>query len=787
MTAAPPIRVPLAGLVASLLTALTLVPLIRGTGWLSAAFAMLAVVAAVGVLLRQVIRVWPVVVAGQGVALALTVTALFARDSTVWGPLPGPETLADLQHLLSAGLEVTRRQTPPVEATRGLILLAAGGVSLVGFAVDVIAVSLRRPAVAGLPLLAVYCVPTAVLPGGLDWPYFVLAGTGFLILVGADAGDRVRDWGRVLGDGPREELPPGAPLRGARRVGAVSLAVAAVVPALIPGLGDRLVGPPSGPGAGDGDESTIRVVNPILDLRRNLGSRSDAVVLTYRSDAPSPAPLRIVTDDSFNGTTWAPSVGTILRSQEVQSGMPVPPGLSSQVPVVRHSTQIKVGDLEETYLPLPYPATRVDISGTWLWDADTFNVVGWGTTTKEQSYRVDHLDVRPTSEQLAGAGPAPSSVVTRYTALPSNLAPEIAATAQRVAGTGTPYRQAVRMQSWFRSGGGFTYSETLPGDGRSDSGQDAVATFLRQREGYCVQFASAMAVMARTLGIPARVAVGFLPGDRALDGTYSIRLRDAHAWPELYFEGTGWVRFEPTPTLRAGAAPDWTVPPAPTPTTSPSPGPTSAPVPSRGSATVRPDRGVEPSTDPALPSPPVRVLRAVPWRAAGVVLLLLLLLTAPRLAVVAVHGRRWRSAGSPRERAEAAWEELRERLSDLGVNWPGSWTPRSVQRWLSAERELDGPATAALARLVDDLERARYARPSQLSRPAGERVEDLRVVARAVSRTVGRRAWWRALLVPASGMAALARVLREVDVAADEASRRASALRDQARRSVGNR
>ncbi len=786
MTPATQTRVGLAAMVATLLVALTLSPLIQGLGWFVATFVVLALITGSGIAVRQLVRQWPVVVAAQVVVGALALTSLFVRDSALWGVLPGPDALGALRELLDNGMRVTRDDAPPVEATRGLILLATGGVSLVGLAVDVIAVSLRRPAVAGLPLLAVYCVPTAVLPGGLSWPYFALAGVGFLVLVGADAADRVRGWGRVLGTPDAAGLDASAPLHGARRVGAACLAIAVVVPALVPGLGQRLIGNGAGLGPGNGNGSTIRVINPILDLRKNLGARSNTVVIRFRADDQSPIPLRIVTDDVFDGSLWAPSSGTLAGSQRVQSGLPnPPPGLDASVPSTNHTMRIDVvGPLEETYLPLPYPTTKVDIGGTWLWDADTLNVVGWGTTTaKGLSYTAYYRSVAPSAAQLESAPAPPAAVVQRDTKLPAHLPASISRTARTVAGTGSSYQRAVALQAWFRSGGGFTYSDTLPGDGRSDSSESAVARFLTQKVGYCVQFASAMAVMARTLGIPARVAVGFLPGTRGSDGSYSVSLRDAHAWPELYFGGVGWVRFEPTPATRTGAAPAWTVPLPATALPQPS---TTATAPAPGhAATPAPDGGAQQPSATTGTSLLVRLWGGIPWRVVGVLALLLLALAAPRFAAAAVRRRRWRRATTPQGRAEAAWDELHDRLSDLGVSWGTAWTPRGLQHRLAHDHGLGDAPLAAMSRLVDDLERARYARPEQVSRPAGERVDDVSQVIRAVTGTVEARVRRLAWLFPRSGLAALVRVARGMDAAADQATQRASTLRHQVRRAVG--
>ncbi len=118
----------------------------------------------------------------------------------------------------------------------------------------------------------------------------------------------------------------------------------------------------------------------------------------------------------------------------------------------------------------------------------------------------------------------------------------------------SPAEKAAAIQAYLRSSE-FSYStERLPG-----SGYQALENFLlRDHKGYCEQFASAMAMMARVVGIPSRVSVGFLPGDRDGD-SWRVSIRDMHAWPELYFAGYGWVRFEPTPASITGAAPSWTV------------------------------------------------------------------------------------------------------------------------------------------------------------------------------------------------------------------------------------
>ena len=129
-----------------------------------------------------------------------------------------------------------------------------------------------------------------------------------------------------------------------------------------------------------------------------------------------------------------------------------------------------------------------------------------------------------------------------YLELPSDFPSSVRNTAVTVtAGAATTYDAMVAMQNWFRTQ--FTYSLDVP----QGHGNNAIEAFLRQRIGYCEQFAGTFAAMARSIGVPARVAVGFTQGVQQADGSFSVLGKNAHAWPEVWFDGLGWVAFEPTP------------------------------------------------------------------------------------------------------------------------------------------------------------------------------------------------------------------------------------------------
>ena len=129
-----------------------------------------------------------------------------------------------------------------------------------------------------------------------------------------------------------------------------------------------------------------------------------------------------------------------------------------------------------------------------------------------------------------------------FLGLPDDVPDTVSDTAAEVtAGATTDYDRLIALQNWFRDN--FEYSTEV----QSGHGNDAIENFLQIRKGYCEQFAATFAVMARTLGIPSRVAVGYTQGRLRSDGWYSVLGRNSHAWPEIWFDGIGWVDFEPTP------------------------------------------------------------------------------------------------------------------------------------------------------------------------------------------------------------------------------------------------
>ncbi len=151
----------------------------------------------------------------------------------------------------------------------------------------------------------------------------------------------------------------------------------------------------------------------------------------------------------------------------------------------------------------------------------------------------------PGAEQLRAAGQEyPAAISLTNLQLPPRLDRRIPELARKVtAGAATPYDRALAIERYLNSNFGYTLQ--LP----KTETRDPLAQFLFERkEGHCEYFASAMAVMLRTIGIPSRVVNGFRGGElNDLTGSYMVRARDAHSWVEAYFPGSGWATFDPTP------------------------------------------------------------------------------------------------------------------------------------------------------------------------------------------------------------------------------------------------
>ncbi|MGW0117444.1 transglutaminase family protein [Streptomyces sp. NPDC003327] len=724
-------RLTLAAWGATLMAAGALLPLVKPATWIFTAAFVLGLLSGVGTLTRRVPLARPLTLLAQVGVAVLALTPVFAREQAVLWLIPGPEALAHAAELFRAGADDVSRYAIPAPDTEGIRLMLVGGVVTIGLLVDALAVTFRRAAPAGLPLLALYSVAAGLSGGGAGWLWFLLAASGYLLLLLAEGRDRLSQWGRVFGGAQRSGRPGSAagsggpafaPVRTGRRIGAVAMGIALVVPLALPGLTGGLFGGAGENGPGSGKGGTISAVNPLVSLQENLRQQEDREVLRYRTNAEDTSGmyLRLVALDQFDGTSWKSSVRPI---EDVPDLLPFPEGLAQGVRAPEVTSNFVASEAyEQKWLPMPYPAARVDIQGRWRYEPAGRMLVGDDKqTTSGARYQVVSLDVRPTAGQLAAAGPAPERLRREYTKVPESLPEDVRAQALRITrGAENDYEQAVKLQDWFAREGGFRYDVEV----ESGTGVKAISRFLKDKEGFCVHFSFTMAAMARTLGIPARVAVGFMPGTTQTDGSLSVGIRDAHAWPELYFEGVGWTRFEPTPSR--GAAPEYTR------STTPS-GSATGPAQPQPSVSAQPS--VAPSASESCPPQLRRLGECGPDAAAGAassdgggtnpLLVLLIVLGAVVVLALPLLPMLWRSRVRARRLrsgdALAVWAEINDTAWDYGVEPDESRTPRTTAARLVRRGELRGESAEAVHRVARAVEETLYApSPRAVAGLAGE-------------------------------------------------------------------
>ncbi|MEV8125538.1 DUF3488 and transglutaminase-like domain-containing protein [Streptomyces sp. NPDC085944] len=759
-------RLSLCAWAATLMTACALLPLVDPATWILQAAVLLAAQSGVGAVARRVPLARPLTIAAQALVTLVLLTLVFAREQAVAGLVPGPQAFQHFADLLrQGGDDIARYAIPAPLESDGIRLMLVGGVLVVGLLVDTLAVSFRSAAPAGLPLLALYSVAAGLSEGSADWLWFLVAAAGYLMLLLAEGRDRLSQWGRVFGGSPRS---PGAdqgralaPVRTGRRIGAFALGIALVVPLALPAMdGGLLDSAGGGVGSGTGGGGTISAVNPLVSLRDSLNVNEDREVLTLRTDSESLSDLylRIVSLDDFDGTTWKPSKRHITAVPD--GTFPTPAGLGPDIRRTEIRTLISAADdFAQDWLPMPYPPSGVRVAGNWRYEPVGMTLVGdHGQNTRGLTYEVRSLSLQPTAQQLAAAPQASAALRREYTELPDSLPEVVARTARGVtAGAANPYEQAVKLQEYFAVNGGFEYDTHVD----IGSGSEAIARFLKEKEGFCVHFSFAMAAMARSLGIPARVAVGFAPGSPQADGSVSVGLRDAHAWPEVYFEGVGWTRFEPTPTRGSTPAytitdrPGSTVPDPALPSRNSQAEPSAAP--SESDTCSPQDKKLDAcATDSAAAAPVTggdgpKWYTLLGWALAGLVVLLIPI--APllwRLRVRAVrlgaHGRGEADAGP---HTLTVWQELTDTAWDLGILPEESQTTRKAAARVVRLGRLDAAGAAAVHRVAEAVEQVLYApRP----RPTAGLAEDVRLATAGLRATAGRAKRWRARLAPRSAV-----------------------------------
>jgi TgpA N-terminal domain/Transglutaminase-like superfamily len=545
--------VPVSAGLAVELSSTALSGVLDGYQWLWRVLLAITVVVVVGMAARACRLPTAATLPVQLIGLVLVLTSLFGKHQLL-GVLPTAATVHDLAVQLSSSIEQIETGIPPVTTTPALSLLVTLGFGVLMLVVDPLVMAGHGPAICGLALLGGYTVPTALDPDALPSPTLVAGAAGYTLHLMLAHRERQARRG-ILAESPR---PPsaGSPLHrrilglraASRAATGTPIAVVLTAVALVFALGlssfATMIGTDgrfSGNGWGHAKKSNTEFgLNPFTTLHSELAKAKDTELMRV-SGLPGPQYLRALTLSRY-----VPQQGWQLPDQRngVDMNGPLPSGMGIPVNNPTATIHIQNLDYKDRWLPLygtPMSVTGL-ISGRWQYDVIT-NTAYADSAVTEATWTERAALPNPNVATLETSEPA-QDVDPSYldTGGITNQIGDLARAITRNAAS--PFEKAVTLNRYFVDpANGYHYSlKTAPG-----SNGDALEDFLfRGKTGYCEQFSSAMAVMLREVGVPARVAIGFTSGTPK-DGYSSITSSDAHAWVEGYFAGVGWLNFDPTP------------------------------------------------------------------------------------------------------------------------------------------------------------------------------------------------------------------------------------------------
>ena len=604
---------------------------------------------------------------------------------------PASSPLTGIPNLFASGFQTLLRSTPPlpVEPALGwLLLFLAFMLWLVSY---ILAESLEQPAWVITPLVLPYALTALVHPTDLDFMSFLLVAGGYVAVLLTAGGPGLARGGLGF------------------RLGRwfIGLLAATVAPALPRGVTSLLPMGNKRPWLNNGPNTPIQLGDPTIELSHNLQRPSPVDVLTYRSSDRKPHYLRTT------ALTHLTAGGAQLESMKLRNS-----GISEAYNAPGEKIDLSVSmRFPSQYLPAPFAVDGFDAAGDWGFDQNSLSVVATGDQGADQTANLDYrvTSVIPnggSSLATARAGSDPAGGETLK--IPEGLSDEVRDLAAEITkNANTDGAKAKAIEEHLTSAS-FTYTLHAP----TSTGTDIISDFLlRDKAGYCIHFATAMAILARIEGIPSRVAVGFTGGTQEGDG-YKVTTDNMHAWPELYFEGLGWMPFEPTKSIGSSVTGE---------NSSPAP-PSSVPSTSPSTQTVSPEpKPTETTASPSSSPPQTPKGSSTNWTWLLWIFPVLLLLAFPAVTRLSLRAWRLRGGQSPVAAAAAAWRELAASHRDLGQEFLHG-SPVEVAKTM--EQDLPNATAAHLVEVAEVVQRSQFARETpptdQLSERAKLLIHELR-------------------------------------------------------------
>jgi transglutaminase-like putative cysteine protease len=780
------VRRTLLSLLACILGTLPLVRLVHSGSWLIAVWVAMAIAVLPALLMRLrrppgALQIWPGLL-----LLVFWLTYRYFRADAVFGFLPGSATWRDLSTLMDDLHNTMNNDSAPVHATIAVSVALCVLMALVTVLIDLLAVVGRHGALGGLPLLILLTVCGAVTREPVPWPIFVLAAIGFLILLGLDSTDDLVTWGHRIArepSGPRrasETATAAGSGIAAPWVAALAIVIALVAGLMVPtgthNLLSSAIRNGNGEGTGSGSDGGTQL-NAFARLAGDL-KRTKTIELANVSVTPGlttqPFYLRYGVLSQVTQKGWQSSGTGPVESLDsttfptypdpsndfINSGVTNADG-SVTFPVsgsVSFDATVHVVNLTGNPLVFATPTNIRGLSARTGWDALDQTLTGSSVRTGD-SYDMTVQQLAPTQAELEASPRDENPLMQTWLQLP-NYSPAVqtyldntirtifgAAARNPRAPSVSQYEIARRIHDYFTdSQNGFVYSlQTKDGSSGSD-----IVDFLQNKTGFCQQYAAAMGILLRRVGVPARVVLGYAHEVPDQNGNFKVTSKDAHAWVEVYFSGIGWVPFDPTPLagISGGSSNDLAYAPHPTPANSlhASSGPTA------GNRASNPSKSIDNGSDQGNTTSDATTTSLPVARIVFTALLFLLAAIASTPALIREQRRRRRIRRAAHSGPEPLWDELADTATDLGYAWSPARTPQQVAAWLA---EPAGDALGSLTTLAQQVEHARYA-PSD-GAPRTDAARELRDVRSALLRDVSLWGRIKLRLLPASVLSRLPR------------------------------
>ncbi len=527
----------------TIVTAISFCRIFSGWGFLTSYI----MVATTGHLVAYALRRWrlPFLLSFVGVTLFTYLLASYfqARQTLTFG-LPLGRTWSFVWQEISDSWELLGDAVPPLTLQSGFGFVGLVSIGLIAFLSDSFAFRFAGRVESLIPSTIIFVVLSSV---GVDRNRTIVTALWIATAIISVAVLRLRHQlarsSKIFGYRPGRTT----------MLSASYIALLAVVASLIALIiGPRIPGANEDSWLSNQSGQAGPQLDPLVDIRGRLNDPTDEILFSVASESPSY--WRTTSLPNFDGTQWTvsqdllDSAGGELASTAAISEVGVAETEVTQLvtiqslagnfaPVADRPVQLRSATRSLFYEPQ---------SGTLLVSKDGLN--------RNDNYQIVSTIVVPSADTLQiSSSSSPPDV--EYLQLPQNQ--EIAelkqVVDQIVKGSTGNYEKLLAIQSYFRDN--FTYSLDVP----SSNSSTATLEFLNRKTGYCEQFSSTFAVFARLMGIPSRVAIGFTPGEQSPIGTsnvqlFNVRSQHAHAWPEVWFDGIGWVLFEPTPGRGAPSA-----------------------------------------------------------------------------------------------------------------------------------------------------------------------------------------------------------------------------------------